>query len=282
MKPRSAILDAEILELFNKINKVNTSSNGLLLPYYKIRSCNNKYSIWDFIDGDLVSTITEHQDPSSTASSTEWKGFTPTKKKNIKRMENIEYLNTVSRMIGLTDLHTDNVILNENMYYPIDLEVVDKKSVTGLYGFTKDGNINKSLLNREALDLIENFNENINDLPNRFLPLSTVKLTRYINNDGVFIDELIEIFTKNKRVNNIKLRRLRNYLIDCKKKRIIPYFIIYNNKEDIFYYDFNDHEFLKLSIPDCNKIQKKKTCKRSSRCKWNKRSKRCRPHNLNM
>ena len=272
IKPRPAKLDKNIIELFKKINKVNTNSNGVKLPYYNITTCNN-YSIWDFIEGNLVTTLrnTTNFNTSTSAIEQEQRGLTIVITEHPKRIENLEYLNTVSSLIGLTDLHSDNVILLNDMYYPIDLEIINKTNITGLYGSTEKGIIKKELLNHKSLNLIKEFNNNLHLFPNRFLPSSTVDFIKYINDDNVYMKQIVSSFTKNKNEKYINTTILKKYLLSCKTNRIVPYFLKENN--DIFFYNFKDHKYSKIR-KDCKKLTKKK-CIYTKECEYNKKKSKC-------
>jgi hypothetical protein len=240
MKPKPAILDRQIMELFNDINKVNDKSESLELPYYEIESCGS-ISIWKFIEGKLVIDY-GHLDAFSTAEETDWKKLKKVVIIHKNRVKNLEYLNTVCSLIGVTDLHGENVILQGDMYYPIDLEVVDKSNITGLYGFQKEGPINKSLLNRESLELIKKFNRKVTNLPNRFLPINTKDFLAFLgDDDDVTADILADIFLSNKKATNVNRSDLLFYFKKCYRKRIIPYFLI--DKGKVQFYDFKKHKF---------------------------------------
>jgi len=281
IKPRTSLLDIAVLKLFNDINKVNANT-PLNLPYYNIVNC-GKYSIWDYIEGDENIDAT---DPSISITTiipgkTLW---TPKTKINHKRKNNLEYLNTVASLIGLTDLHGENIILKNDIYYPIDLEAIDT-NITGLYGFNEKGPVNIELLNKESLDLIEKFNYTKHVYPNRYLPISTNDFQKYLNDDNMSLKTILETFytqtklLKKKKLlkKNINKQKLTNYLLECKQNKIIPYFILKNSK--IFYYNFNIHKYtnlLKYSI-NCKQYNKKKSkCKSKKKCKYNKKTKKCR------
>jgi hypothetical protein len=251
MKPRPCKLDAAILDLFNDIN--NVQKTDLKLPVYNISTCaDGKYSVWDFIEGKLVSTLVSTH-PSATTIINHFKGFKKITTRYPKRIENMSYLNVIASMIGLTDLHNDNVILSDDdMYYPIDLEVVnqDNNIVTGLYGFTKAGPLhddNAVILNKLALKLIKKFNSKLNTIRNRILPISTVDLTRFVNNDGVSVENLIEKLNKYDYAAGVSEKLLKKYLLKCRQHRIIPYFTRLNNTIEI--YDFETHAYTNISRP---------------------------------
>ena len=243
-KARSAILDKEILELFRGINLVNDKSGGSILPYLNISVCGNN-SVWDFIEGDLIFDKYGTLNSYSTAEEVSWEGFKKVVVKHPERIKNIEYLNTVCSLIGLTDLHTENVILQDNMYYLIDLEVLDHGKATGLYGMTSKGPINKSLLNKAAMNLINDFNKRSKELMIRYLPIDTNLLTEYLlGKNGVSIDTLIHVFFKDKRSRKVDRSDLIFYLKKCYKKKIVPYFVI--EKGIISYYNFTKKKYEKF------------------------------------
>ena len=183
VKARSAELDKSIIELFKKINKINDASNNLKLPYYNIHSCNDEISIWDFIDGNLIMNLPniDVMNPASSVNEIVQKGLRVTSTPIKERIDNMTYLNTVCSKIGLSDLHSENVILQNNMYFPIDLETVNLNNVTGLYGFQHKGKIDDSLLNAETQKLIDQFNKTVDRLPNRFLPIQTIDFFNFLS-----------------------------------------------------------------------------------------------------
>lgn len=277
VKPRSAILDKYIMELFQKINTVNDLSRGVKLPYYNIASLNDEISIWDFIDGNLIMNLPniDVMNPASSVNEVVQKGFKVTSTPIQERIDNMAYLNTVCSMIGLTDLHSENVILKNNMYYPIDLESVNPNNVTGLYGFEHVGAVADSLLNTKSQKLIDQFNRKINKLPNRFLPIQTVDFVNFLNDNGVTLEDLVRIMKNDNMSTDLNEKQLKKYLLNCKKHLIIPYFITKNN--NIYVYNFKNHKFQILKKDtkgSCRKLSKKK-CKNSTKCKYNKTTKIC-------
>ena len=223
LKPRKAEIDSTIIKLFNSINKVNKRQ----LPTYNIiqhPDTNINYSLWDFIH------TTEQE---NTAFNYLCNSNLSLKDLN-QRKNNLIFLNTVAKRIGLTDLHRENVILNVNIFYPIDLESINYNSVTGLYGHNI-GPIGR--LNKPTGELINNFNYNINNIPYRIVPIETTKLLEYNNIDsGVrpTMNELLTIFQNNISQFNLRInkQKLENYINQCSDNQIIPYF--YKHKNNIY------------------------------------------------
>lgn len=243
MKPRSAILDKEILELFNQINMINNKSGESLLPYFNIEVCGNN-SIWDFVKGDLIFAKYGTLNSYTTAEEVTWKGLKKKVVRHPERISNLEYLNTVCSLIGVTDLHTENVILQGNMYYPIDLEVLSHGKSSGLFGMDEIGPINKSLLNKASMNLIKEFNRKSREFRIRFLPIDTILLTEYITGKSISADTLADIFFEDKRTVRVDRNDLIFYLKKCYKKNIVPYFVI--EKGIISYYNFTKHKYEKF------------------------------------
>lgn len=244
VKPRSAILDKEILELFNQINMVNNKSGASKLPYFNIEVCCN-ISIWDFVEGDLIFDKYGTLNSYTTAEEVTWKGFKKEIVRHPERISNLEYLNTVCSLIGVTDLHTENVILQGNMYYPIDLEVLAHGKSSGLFGMDEIGPINKSLLNKASMNLIKEFNRKSREFRIRFLPIDTILLTEYMTGGkSISADTLANVFFEDKRSARVDRSDLIFYLKKCYKKNIVPYFVI--EKGIISYYNFTKHKYEKF------------------------------------
>jgi hypothetical protein len=170
-------------------------------------------------------------------------------------------------LIGITDLHCDNLILQDDVYYPIDLETINTNYITGLYGNTETGVIKMELLNEASLKLIEDFNRKLYLLPNRFLPINTLDFTKFINDDGISINKLVHIFTTNKLSTYSDTNILKKYFLDCKKKRIIPYFLLKNG--EIFYYNIKYHNYSKIPKINCKSLTRN-SCISTKGCKYKK------------
>ena len=75
---------------------------------------------WDFIDGNLIMNLPniDVMNPASSVNEIVQKGLRVTSTPIKERIDNMTYLNTVCSRIGLSDLHSENVILQNNMYFP--------------------------------------------------------------------------------------------------------------------------------------------------------------------
>jgi hypothetical protein len=220
-KPRPALIDIAVLNLFIEINRVNPYPYSCFnLPEYKIVNCGN-VSFWEYIEGGSVYdsgiiSLLQTVD-------------------NLNKLRNLAMLNTVATRIGLTDLHTQNIIIRDDMYIPIDLEVIKQGSNTGLYMNESNVVIRGVMINLSSKidNLISEFNDNVYNIPRRIVPISTIVLKDFIENNSVTIDELVYTFKQN--IPNwdkqgISDSKLREYLMNCKQSGIIPYFIIQNGK----------------------------------------------------
>jgi len=218
-KPRPALIDQSVIKLFSDINNVNPY-DFFNLPEYKIVNC-GKMSFWEYIEGGSV----YNSGIISLLQTVD----------NLNKSRNLSMLNTVATRIGLTDLHSQNIIINGDMYIPIDLEVIKKGNDSGLYMNDSNVVIRGVILNLipEIDDLINEFNDNVHNIPRRILPISTTILKDFIENNTVAIDELVDIFKHN--IPNwdkqgVDESKLKEYFINCKQSKIIPYFIIQNGK----------------------------------------------------
>jgi hypothetical protein len=216
LKTRPAFLEIAIMKLFNDINSKNSST--IKLPYYKIITCGS-FSLWEFIDGETINGDYQNNAEGSLNHDV---------KNKEKAKKNLVFLNTVARSIGLTDLHYENVILHDDMFYPIDLEIIHQGSVTGLYGH-KEGEIMK--LDSATQKMIDIFKTNVVHLPNRHIPISTADLYNFIFSDENTVDNLIERFLKNTpNYQNINIPILKKYFLLCQQKKFIPYFLEWERK----------------------------------------------------
>ena len=168
-KHRDGKVDKLVLELFKAINELpeNQKSMRYSLPFYQIepvdvtsdQSGEEPRSLHEFIKGKEIAlavsiTCDELQDE--------------TAKGNLLRLEQI------SRAIGLTDLHRENVILKGNEWVPIDLEVIQEGAeATGLYE-GKPPTFDKLTGQEQAL--VEQFKAFTKSLSIRFVPLDTANL----------------------------------------------------------------------------------------------------------
>ena len=237
LKPRKSELDIKILELFNEINLAGFED--LKLPYYEIYSHPTlDYSLWEFI------TTTAELRPVPAVYLIDFED--DEERKQIQR-KNLEFLNNISKKIGLTDLHYENVILSNNTFYPIDLESINYTSETGLYTndtvYTSETGLytpNYPKLNDHTLGLIERFNEDIHNVKVRYV-ISTAELYNYINSN-VDLETIIYsymseyekyyleyIYLDGSENINIPIMKdiLRKNLKICKEHHIIPYFYTY-------------------------------------------------------
>ena len=220
-KPRPALIDIAVLNLFIEINRVNPYPYSCFnLPEYKIVNCGN-VSFWEYIEGGSVYdsgiiSLLQTVD-------------------NLNKLRNLAMLNTVATRIGLTDLHTQNIIIRDDMYIPIDLEVIKQGSNTGLYMNESNVVIRGVMINlsSEIDDLIKKFNRQINNIPRRIIPINTTVLKDFIENNSMTIQSLIYTFKQqisdweNKDVTDSKLQE---YFEFCQKAKIIPYFFTQHGK----------------------------------------------------
>jgi hypothetical protein len=220
-KPRPALIDQAIMDLFNKINILNSHQTEFQLPTYRIINCND-YSFWEYIEGKNVFDS----------------GILKIDKllTNLNRKRNLSILNTVSHKIGLTDLHAQNIILQGDYFIPIDLEVINLGSDSGLYMNESNVVITGPILaiHPNIEQLIVEFNKNVSSIPGRIIPINTTTLIDFVNNnESVTLQSLISEFKtkipdwQDKDITEAKLRQYFEY---CKKDNIIPYFYTQHGK----------------------------------------------------
>lgn len=175
LKPRKALLDCSVMELFKEINKLPPSqkSSDILLPEYKILPFpNDDYSIWEFIEGKQFDyhpsrSIGELQNPQKEILSSK-----------LIRLEQI------CQKIHLSDLHGHNIIFtnltgNDPGIVPIDLESLQISS-TGLYGDQRVPSM-KPLTPQEQ-KAIAKFEESVEKTEFRVVALATGLLEGVLTN----------------------------------------------------------------------------------------------------
>jgi hypothetical protein len=214
-KPRKALIDQKVMELFININiTLKKYKSKYKLPTYIILNCGN-YSFWEYIDGD---TLYE-----------KGKNNLRDEKLNKNIINNLEFLNTIAHKIGLTDLHSQNVKIQKDYMIPIDLEVIKPGSNTGLYMENKEAILGPIVPIHHIIQyLIHVFNENSVNIPIRILPIDTSTLKDFLKDDNsISINTLINTFKKNIpdwESKHMTTEKLHSYFVYCKKHNIVPYF----------------------------------------------------------
>lgn len=242
-KPRDSLLDIAIIKLFKTIN--NTCILYSKLPEFIIINY-KKYSFWEYIESD---EITDHNCLSNNIH-TKLINFNnkivkvPIYDSNVIsiRDKNLKLLNTICYKIGITDLHEENIIIRDNMFYPIDLENITLGNYTGL--FERGKKIGPVLdIPKNIENFIIEFNKNLYFFPVRLVPISTSIFECYINdvmssleNKKIDVDTLLKLFYNftdkmgYKFFSSNIIDGLREYFEKCKVLKIIPYFYIFRDK----------------------------------------------------
>ncbi len=228
LKPRRAKIDCAIMKLFKKINKVNKRQ---LATFHITPHPDSSIiaSLWEFINTTGIEQTAYNFLCNANLSLADLN----------ERKNNLIFLNTVAHRIGLTDLHRENVLLDGNLFYPIDLESINDESVTGLYDH-KLGPIGR--LNRKTIGLINKFNDGVDNIPYRFVGIPTAALLNYNNvgsDQSPSMTELLEMFQENIAPFNLKLDsdKLVEYINKCRDHQIVPYF--YKWKNNIYIKDIH-------------------------------------------
>lgn len=236
-KPRDSLLDIAIIKLFKTINNTHILSNKL--PEFIIINYKN-YSFWQYIEPD---EITDHNCLSNNIHTK----FINFNNKIVKvpiddlsvisiRDKNLKLLNTICYKIGITDLHEENIIIRNNMFYPIDLENITLGNCTGIYERGKKiGPVLDVPKNIE--NFIIKFNKNLYFLPIRLVPISTSIFECYINDVISSLEnKKIDVYTLEKLFYNFTdkmgykffsseiIDGLQDYFLKCRILKIIPYF----------------------------------------------------------
>lgn len=165
-KPRSAEMDISIIELFKALNKLSIGDPKKELPVYTILTLPKRMgSVWEFIKGN------HHPLCLQQAVKVE-----PDLHKQKKMGACLERLESVCKAAGIVDLHSDNLLINEEgKVTPIDLECLSVPgSDTSLYQ-TNPPPVN---LTQAEMQLIESFRINASTLPNRIVPIATATWNR--------------------------------------------------------------------------------------------------------
>lgn len=131
-KPRAALMDQRIIEKFKQINKLNNKdplhnrNPRRQLPVYDIHSYDNRFSMWEFIEGEKLPATSAENFIKNLKSC-------PGQQKLAYELEaGLLRLEAVCREMGISDFHGDNLILSGNQIVPIDLESLQSIG-TGLY-----------------------------------------------------------------------------------------------------------------------------------------------------
>lgn len=219
-KPRTAEVESRLLEMFGELNQ--ESPNKPLLAQYKIRMYKEQgespwhgSSVWECVkgrrlitEGDLITHIMTLSDVN---------------RRNEVRA-NAERLQRVSREIGLTDLHQENIFLNDGQLIPVDMEVIRLNHPTGL-----GDRIAEAEVTDRELSIIRKYNLLMPNLPSRYLPLDTIVLKEnmarrdgYIGILDAFVEQLgVEhtiVIDKSEWTNAIKEDILHGDVPVCYKK----------------------------------------------------------------
>ena len=176
-KSRIGEIDKLVTDLFSNINKLLNNSDKL--PTYKQEIFSNGHLLSEFVNGQQLDFI-DHTE--GIANSLDQLQQEASKRDELERR--IKLLEYVSKAIGLTDLHGENVIYDEtrNQIIPIDLEAfsVGTTKETGLYGLEKAAPKIDIELPSRVTALIEAFNEGSRSVERRFVPVPTSNLSEIL------------------------------------------------------------------------------------------------------
>lgn len=123
-KPRSAETEIAILNMFSQLNALpKNKKTGPDLPVYQVVQLRGgKGSIWEFIEASAISFLASDE--------------ILYKVPNEHRKEaeiNLMRLHSISKHIGLTDLHPQNILRRGPQWIPIDMEIIKQGAPTNLY-----------------------------------------------------------------------------------------------------------------------------------------------------
>ena len=229
-KPRSGEVDAMTMELFSKLDKI-FSELGIKIPVYKILNCKS-HSIHEFVEGKTI--INLGGNPNNPFSFIK-------EQKNEDLYQAFLLLEYLSRQIGLTDLHGDNILINGNQIIIVDLEVfLDVEGaetiITNLIG--EDSKKELTQINEDIEKFeskikqidqfkkaISDFNQKISSLEVRFVPIATSTFNENMGNMNFnwhkTFKESFEDLGYGLIIDEEKLRKL---LKNDFSKQDIPYF----------------------------------------------------------
>lgn len=226
-KPRSALTEKAIIDLFIDLNKVK-SEDTPDLPFYKIYSLGENGSLWESIDGnnDLGVSAFEHLQMMEES-----------KKVSIEVLEkarrNLLRLETICRKIGVCDLHYQNIFLRKEVeWIPIDMEVIMFGRATGVFG-TENPPLVMPISSEEER-LIDQFNKAQFWRFSRLVPVRTAALiTESLSfNGAVRVAALLEKALKNEFVN-IQHAELERFAKEDVDNGDIS--ILYLKEENLYY-----------------------------------------------
>jgi hypothetical protein len=182
-KGRTAENEISLYKLFRDINKILSIHKSVPQRLGIVNVVPGVYngfdgSLWEYIEGEKPQPQGEF---------------------NQTLQSNLYLLQAVAKLIGLTDLHSDNIIIKDDIPYCIDGEIfkikLDNDHQTGLemfYEFDEtvvNNTIYKIIRKDEVLNLVSSFRRNINNF--RILLGSTAVFSDYTSTYGekhIYID----------------------------------------------------------------------------------------------
>ena len=252
-KPRDALIDIQVIELFKKLNRYEGSPRQF--PTYDIISLNSNASMWEFIEGKTVKELVniygrKHiqqnllQNPSLTIRGCiegldKSKNLNSpfTKEKIIKLLEKLNILDTIFTEIKIGDLHAENVMIRGFNTDNPEIVVIDLENLQlGTADFTTclGGICNIDLLNEHEKKILIDF-KNL-DLPSRFIILGTqgfVRLHTEFNNTIDLQEEILEQLESENFIMTILPEELLELLCTDFLNGDFPYF---SESQGVLYY----------------------------------------------
>jgi len=228
-KPRSAAIDAAVIETFQQINEIDKDHKSFdtFLPEYKILNFDDR-SIWEYIEGDDIKLERSVGDfIRRKPNNSRWQ----TARLTLNRMDAI-----LTRM-GISDLHKENIKVRNKAgedvkFFPIDLENRHIGAPTQLGGLPKEVN-----LTPEENALIQNvFEPLVANAPFRYIPLGTQLMAGLIGdfklNDALF-RRLMNQFQLDHYLVEIEPNQLKRLLLRSAINHDVPYF---SERGGVLYY----------------------------------------------
>lgn len=232
IKPRDAVIDIAVLEVFKKLNLDKTLNPKL--PVYKIITI-DKYSIWAFIKGCA------HEKTANLAIDKFKNDGKITIDQADELLKKLRVLDAACEKLTVSDLHLKNVIFTDldtasPNIVPIDLESLQPEAKqTGLY------NVSTASAQYEwsdyAIKVLQAFNPK--NYPFRVVPLETKFFTNALNSPWdlkQIISDIQGFFNKKYNMERDKpfLKRL---LLEDFLQGDVPYFTEY---QDVLYWGKSD------------------------------------------
>ncbi|KAF3363243.1 hypothetical protein PHSC3_000133 [Chlamydiales bacterium STE3] len=257
LKPRIALLDKAVIDVFKEINELPEEhrSGSYLLPMYTILNPNKEegwdylpgmgqISIWEFIEGATVRDANARMQKDKNAMVASVNLFISRLRKERARIlqPQLNRMDAILTRMGIGDLHPENIMYEPRtpQLIPIDLEALDKeRSSLGTA-------VKKFQLTKQELECIEKFKEMVDKLPARVVIVGTMDLSLWsmsVYSDYSNIEKFVEFIKMNLAAYSMEIsyEKLCSLVFRDLLNQDIPYFTV---KENLLFYGLPSHDIV--------------------------------------